>query len=138
MGSDDILTYLTAWLPDQEAEGEDCVGKLGALDADIRRVQARLAHVASDSIPSLLPSGLRHAMLHGGVEEEGGGGGEGGSRKRPRLEQGAAMAAEATPAGGGAGAGLHANGAGRGVISSLTVRQSHPCILIVDRAGALL
>lgn len=54
-----------ALLPKQEAEGEDCVGKLGALDADIRCIQARLQRVASEAIPRL-PAGLHHAMLNGG------------------------------------------------------------------------
>jgi hypothetical protein len=36
--------------------------KLGALEADIRRVAERLAHVTNSSIP-VLPASLRQAML---------------------------------------------------------------------------
>ena len=76
----------------------DAVGKLGALDADIRRVQQRLARVATSGLP-LLPPGLHRAMLPPDEQQPplADGAREGsGSRKRPRTEE--AAAADAPPA----------------------------------------
>lgn len=63
----------------QEAEGEECVDRLGALDADIRLVTQRLARVTNNNVP-LLPDGLQRAMLCNKRPENGG------SRKRKSCD----------------------------------------------------
>ncbi|CAL8465090.1 g4625 [Coccomyxa elongata] len=77
-----LVDFLRLMRQAKEAEGEECVDRLGALDADIRMVTQQLARVTNNNVP-LLPDGLQRAMLCNNRSETGG---SGGSRKRKSCD----------------------------------------------------